>query len=73
MAIAVSNNPFHSGELEAQRRAGVSDLVSQVTGFIRPYLPQQHREFYNSLPFLVLSAADAFGRPWITILEGEKI
>ncbi|MDJ0612379.1 MAG: pyridoxamine 5'-phosphate oxidase family protein [Rhizobiaceae bacterium] len=72
MTIAVSSNPFHSGEIEAQKRAGVRGLASQVAGFIRPYMPQQHREFFCSLPFLVLSAADENGRPWITILEGEE-
>lgn len=64
-------NPFHAGEIEAQKRAGVGDVASRVGGFIRNYMPEQHREFYTSLPFLVVSAADDHGRPWITILEGD--
>ncbi len=66
-----TESPFHAGEIEAQRRAGVGDVASQVAGFIRNYLPEQHREFHTSLPFLVISAADADDQPWVTILEGE--
>ncbi len=62
--------PFHSGELEAQRRAGAGDVASWATGFIRSFMPEQHREFYTALPFLVVSTGDEEGRVWTTILEG---
>ncbi|MEM8792141.1 MAG: pyridoxamine 5'-phosphate oxidase family protein [Pseudomonadota bacterium] len=71
MTIETTHNPFHAGELEAQKRAGVGDVAAKVAGFIRSYMPEQHRQFYTSLPFLVVSAADGQGRPWVTILEGE--
>ncbi|MEM7215139.1 MAG: pyridoxamine 5'-phosphate oxidase family protein [Pseudomonadota bacterium] len=71
MNIAISENPFHAGELEAQKRVGAGNLAAQVASFIRPYMPQQHRQFYTSLPFLVVSGSDQSGYPWITILEGE--
>ena len=71
MTFATMTNPFHSGEIEAQKRAGVDDMAAQIAGFIRPYMPDQHRQFYSNLPFLILSAADAEGRPWVAILEGE--
>ena len=38
---------------------------------VRDYLPDQHREFYAALPFLLLGAADEVGQPWATILTGE--
>ncbi len=65
------DNPFHKGEIEAQRRAGAGDVASQIAGFIRSYLPEQHRAFHTSLPFLIVSAADAQGRPWTTVIEGK--
>ncbi|GAB5480650.1 MAG: hypothetical protein Pars92KO_04070 [Parasphingorhabdus sp.] len=63
---------FHAGELAAQKRAGAGDMASLVAGFIRDYMPQQHRDFHSSLPFLVISAADEEGRPWVTFLEGAE-
>lgn len=67
-----TDNPFHAGELKAQSLAGVGDVASRVGGFIRPFLPEQHREFYAALPFMVVAAADEQGRPWVTLLEGSE-
>lgn len=64
-------NPFHAGEQAAQNRAGASNVASWASGFVRDYLPQQHRDFYCSLPFLVLSGADEGGNIWTTLVEGE--
>ncbi|MEM1049695.1 MAG: pyridoxamine 5'-phosphate oxidase family protein [Pseudomonadota bacterium] len=63
-------SPFHSGEVEAQARSGVTDLASRVGKFIRDYMPDQHRTFFASQPFLVMASADRQGRPWITMVEG---
>ncbi len=63
-------NPFHVGELKAQANVGVGDVAQWAGGFIRDYLPEQHRAFHTSLPFLVVSGADAEGQTWITMLEG---
>lgn len=63
-------NPFHEGELNAQARAGVGDVAKWAGGFIRDYLPEQHRDFHTNLPFLIVSGADAAGQTWITMLEG---
>jgi ferredoxin-NADP reductase/predicted pyridoxine 5'-phosphate oxidase superfamily flavin-nucleotide-binding protein len=62
--------PFHAGELEAQQRAEVGDVSAWAGGFIRDYMPEQHRAFFTSLPFLVIAGGDEAGRPWVTILEG---
>jgi len=64
--------PFHAGEVAAQARAGVADSVAAVgRQLIRPYLPEQHRQFYSALPFLVAAARDPRGRPWATLLTGS--
>ena len=64
------NNPFHTGELNAQTRAGVGDVAKWAGGFIRDYLPAQHREFHTSLPFLVVSGGDRDGQTWVTLIDG---
>lgn len=63
-------NPFHAGEIEAQTRAGKHDVPEWAAGFIRPFMPDQHRTFFEQLPFLVLAGADADGLPWVTVLDG---
>ena len=64
-------NPFHAGERAAQVRAGVGDVAKWAGSFIRDYLPEQHRAFHTSQPFLVVSGADMVGLTWVTIVEGE--
>jgi ferredoxin-NADP reductase/predicted pyridoxine 5'-phosphate oxidase superfamily flavin-nucleotide-binding protein len=38
---------------------------------IANFLPEQHREFYQQLPFILLGHADQNGWPWATILCDE--
>lgn len=64
--------PFHPGERIVQRRAGVApELETWARNVVRPYLPDEHRAFYEGLPFLVAAARDARGRPWATLLTGS--
>ncbi|MBI3285421.1 MAG: pyridoxamine 5'-phosphate oxidase family protein [Burkholderiales bacterium] len=64
-------SPFHEGEQAVQQRLGVRDKL-EVSGRsgVRDYLPQQHREFFPLLPFIVLGASDAQGQVWASILSG---
>ncbi len=64
-------SPFHEGELEAQARARVPERGLRVGRGIRPYLPDQHREFFALLPFVVLGARDRGGQPWASIMVGQ--
>lgn len=63
-------NPFHAGELRAQALTGKTDVPQWAAGFIRPFMPDQHRAFFAELPFLVLAGADAQGRAWVTLIDG---
>lgn len=65
-------NPFHPGEIRAQKRAGASDVAQWAGDFIRPFMPLQHREFFSELPFLIVAGADARGHHWVTLLDGEE-
>ncbi|MCG8490201.1 MAG: pyridoxamine 5'-phosphate oxidase family protein [Sneathiellales bacterium] len=67
-----SETPFHKGEIKAQRRVGVDERIGQYANrVIRPYMPDQHREFFHQLPILYLGFTDAEGWPWGTALEGR--
>jgi len=66
-------SPWHAGEKRLQEQAGVAERM-EVFGqkVIRDYMPDQHRDFYRQLPFLVTGAVDAHGKPWATLLEGPE-
>ena len=59
-------SPFHRGELRAQELAGVS---ARGAG-IRDFMPDQHRIFFELLPYLFLGTLDAGGAPLATMLTG---
>ena len=65
-------SPFHAGERQVQQRLGVRDIEDWARKVVRPYLPEQHRDFHTALPFLVAAARDAEGRPWATLFAGPE-
>ncbi|GAB3684171.1 FAD-binding oxidoreductase [Salinisphaera aquimarina] len=66
-------SPFHTGETYAQQQAGVGDdPEASARQSIRGYLPEQHRAFHTSLPFIIAAARDDQGQPWATILAGPE-
>lgn len=69
---ADSPSPFHEGEQEMQRRVGKHEAM-ETSGRkrIRPFMPDQHREFYAQLPFLAAAAVDHQGWPWASLLSGR--
>lgn len=67
----VLQSPFHAGEREAQMRAGKRDVVEAIgKSVIRPFMPDQHRDFFQQLPFIILGSVDEDGWPWASILSG---
>lgn len=63
---------WHQGELFIQEKLGVAGHMASVGHrVVRDYMPDQHREFYAQLPFLVLGSVDGSGNPWATFLEGS--
>jgi uncharacterized protein len=58
--------PFHRDELAAQTLAG----RGAGTAPIRPYMPEQHRDFFAMLPYLFVAAGDAEGWPTASALTG---
>jgi ferredoxin-NADP reductase/predicted pyridoxine 5'-phosphate oxidase superfamily flavin-nucleotide-binding protein len=71
MAESPANSPFHKGEQEIQRRLGVRDQIEAVgQRFIHDHLPDQHREFYEHLPMVLIGSVDDTGQPWASLLTG---
>lgn len=67
----MSQSPFHIGEQQVQSRMGVREAIEPwARRVIRPFLPDQHRDFYTQLPFVVAAARDGDERPWATLLVG---
>ena len=65
-------SPWHRGELELQRRVGVDERMQAVgKRNIRNFMPDQHREFFGNLPFIVLGAVDQEGEVWATLVAGR--
>jgi len=67
-----TESPFHAGEQQVQERLGVRDIEDWARKVVRGYLPDTHRAFHTSLPFLVAAARDAADRPWVTLLVGDE-
>lgn len=67
-----TESPFHAGEQRIQERLGVREIEDWARQVVRPFLPEEHRAFHTSLPFLVAAARDGQGRPWATLLAGPE-
>ncbi len=61
--------PFHEGECAAQERVGVREKMRAVGQHaIRDFMPDQHREFFTRLPFVIVGTVDGQGQPWASVL-----
>jgi predicted pyridoxine 5'-phosphate oxidase superfamily flavin-nucleotide-binding protein len=63
--------PWHDGERALQADAGVlAKMEEWGPRVIRDYMPDQHREFFSQLPFVVLGTVAPDGRVWATLRAG---
>jgi len=69
---ATINSHFHAGEQAIQSRLGVRESMERFSKqVINDFMPEQHRAFYQKLPFILLGHADTNGWPWATMLCNE--
>lgn len=69
----VSPSPFHRGEQKIQRQLGVRERMEQFgQKVIRSYLPEQHRNFFQQLSYLLIGHVDDQGWPWASILFDQQ-
>ncbi|UVM38832.1 pyridoxamine 5'-phosphate oxidase family protein [Pseudomonas sp. B21-017] len=67
----MEHSPWHAGEKQLQVHVGVAERMDALgRRVIRREMPDQHRTFYQQLPFMLYGAVDADGNPWASILEG---
>ncbi len=66
-------SPFHSGERAVQARSGMRDRL-EVVGrrMVRPFMPEQHRELFQKLPYVFVGSLDPRGRVWAAMLTGPE-
>lgn len=61
--------PFHAGERALQTLAGSREVMAAAgSRVIRDFMPDQHRDFFAQLPFLVVGSMDAQLQPWASVL-----
>jgi len=70
-AAAGGKSVFHRGELALQQRAGVLEKMAARSQVIRSAMPEQHREFFSQLPFLIVASVDRAQQPWASIVIGD--
>ncbi|OZI34773.1 flavin-nucleotide-binding protein [Bordetella genomosp. 10] len=67
-----SPSPWHAGELALQTQAGAIDAMDGLgRRLIRDRMPDQHREFFAQLSFVVLGAVARDGAAWATLRAGR--
>jgi uncharacterized protein len=65
-------SPFHAGEVELQRHIGAAERMDAIgRKVVRDFMPDQHRDFFAQLPFIVMGAVDREGDAWATLAEGD--
>lgn len=68
-----TNIPFNQAEVAIHKKLGIAEqLHAQVSEFIRAEMPQQHRDFYQSLPMVILGLSDKAGNIWATPTFGQQ-
>eukprot|EP01034_Spumella_vulgaris_P008012 gene8012-10204_t len=72
LAPTAAASPWHEGELAIQRSLGVVERMDAPgRNFVRAFMPEQHRQFFPMLPFIVLGAVDPAGDVWASLRAGE--
>jgi uncharacterized protein len=61
---------FHAGELAQQRAAGVAEHAARLAPMLREHLTEQQRDFFPSLPFIIVGSVAPGGQPSASLLAG---
>jgi len=66
-----SGSPFHRGEQALQQRVGLRERLAEVGALmVRDQMPEQHRELFGRLPFVLVGCVDDGGQPHASLLAG---
>jgi predicted pyridoxine 5'-phosphate oxidase superfamily flavin-nucleotide-binding protein len=65
------NTTWHAGEQALHARLGMGERLEALgPRVVRDQMPDQHRAFFEQLPFVLVGSVDAQGRPWASVLAG---
>ncbi|SAK73007.1 pyridoxamine 5'-phosphate oxidase-like FMN-binding protein [Caballeronia catudaia] len=68
----VTPSPWHRGEIAIQKAFGAFERMDGVgRRVVRDHMPDQHRQFFAQLPFIVAGSVDEHGDPWATLFAGH--
>lgn len=66
-------SPFHRGEQALHERLGVKERQEAIgRRILRPFMLDEHRDFFAQLPFLIVGSVDADGWPWASVMFGHS-
>jgi uncharacterized protein len=64
-------SPWHDGERAVHQRLGIAERMETAGRHaIRSFMPDQHRAFFQQLPFILLGSTDRRGQLWASLLAG---
>src|SRR5712671_2551742 len=67
-----ADDPFHADERALQERMGVREQARQRgAALIRPFMPEQHQRFFESLSLAFVATLDHAGHPQADALFGR--
>src|SRR5258707_13708856 len=67
-----ADDPFHADERALQERMGVREHARQRGPVsIRPFMPEQHQRFFESLPLAFVATLDHVGHPQADAMVGR--
>jgi hypothetical protein len=65
------DSPWHDGERTLHQRLGIEERMEETgSRSIRRFMPDQHRRFFEQLPFILLGSTDRRGAIWASVLAG---
>jgi predicted pyridoxine 5'-phosphate oxidase superfamily flavin-nucleotide-binding protein len=71
LSTSPSGSPWHSGERAIHEKMGnAAQLESIGRRVVRDFMPDQHRTFFNQLPFIVIATLAPGGQPIASLIEG---
>jgi len=69
---ALAHPIWHPGEVAVQQRLGVAERMAKAAPrIIFDHMPDQHRDFYTSLPFMMIGTVDPAGDVWASLVMGK--
>lgn len=64
---------FHEGERAIHAALGMDGKLEQMAGrMLRDHMPEQHRDFFSVLPFVLIGSREPGGQPWASVLTGAE-